>query len=109
MPTETIAQPTAGPWTFKIRSQTNECCGKVMSATAYVSADTGHKEIAVLYSQDNQESNARLIAAAPDLLAALKDMTAIFERAAQLSGCGREFIEIRTAEARAAIAKAEGR
>lgn len=57
-----------------------------------------------------QEANARLIAAAPDMLAALK----AFLRAPSIgsSGPGSVSIEVQTFnlnEARAAIAKAEGR
>lgn len=70
---ENTATATPGPWTFTMRQQKQECCGKVMSSIGYVKADSDHVEIAVLYKSDErQEANARLIAAAPDLLDALK-------------------------------------
>ena len=55
------------------------------------------------------DANARLIAAAPELLAALKDVTERFVRCAVHSGSDREFVEGAVEHARAAIAKAEGR
>ncbi len=68
------ASHTPGPWTFNIRQAKADCCGAVTSSIGYVKADTGHIEIAVLYRHAHQEANARLIAAAPDLLEALKKL-----------------------------------
>jgi hypothetical protein len=56
------------------------------------------REVALTCSSD---ADARLIAAAPELLAALRDLVA-------MSGCSEEGVDIWDA-ARAAIAKAEGR
>lgn len=57
------------------------------------------------------EANARLIAAAPDLLAALENLTPILE-AAESNASGNpewKWVSSRINTARAAIAKAEGR
>ena len=56
-----------GPWAFTIKDLGET--GKI----AYVTADNGHDEIAVLYLNDTEErleANARLIAAVTDLLEA---------------------------------------
>lgn len=62
--------------------------------------------------EDNAEAeaNARLIAAAPDLLAALHDLAPVAVSAGKLVGSGNNAeIVKRIGAARAAIAKAEGR
>ena len=53
-------------------------------------------------------ANARLIAAAPDMLEALKVMTDVAQKAIIASGTDPEFAAIRVADARAAIAEATG-
>ena len=71
---------------------------------SYVKADTGHKEIAVLYADAGAEkqANAHLISAAPELYEALK---------AYVTACEQQAIKLGpiTGSAKAAIAKAEGR
>ena len=57
---------------------------------------------------DQEEANARLIAASPDLLENLKDMVRRFEGCLITNGTDREFARSATVHARAAIAKAEG-
>lgn len=59
---------TQGPWTATI--VLTDFGGSI----AYIKADTGHKEIAVMYSDEQQTANARLISAAPELLTALKEL-----------------------------------
>jgi hypothetical protein len=62
-----------------------------------------------LECSNNKEGDARLIAAAPELLAALEDMTDRYARAMKDSGVSHypeAMVEIRSA--RAAIAKATG-
>lgn len=60
---------TPGPWTFRAQGEANEYC--------LMTAD-GRWLLAFLHNGEEwtakQVANARLIAAAPDLLAALKDM-----------------------------------
>ena len=84
---------TPGPWTIT-RS----------SFITYIKADTGHKEIAVMYAESgvDKKANAHLIAAAPELLAAAK-MIASFAVSWQplTPGDIRQLTD--------AIAKAEGR
>lgn len=62
---------TPGPWTVKIVPQV-DYSGNPIGAIAYIKADTGHKEIAVLYGDDAQAANAHVIAVAPELLAYAK-------------------------------------
>lgn len=62
------------------------------------------------FFQDDNESNARLIAAAPDLLEALK---ALFENCCMIhshwgDGCNQKEADAAIRAAKAAIAKAEG-
>lgn len=65
-------------------------------AIAYVPCD---------YDRESQEANARLIAAAPDLLAALKMMLESHDRSCRGKDCWIVGVDV----ARFAIAKAEGR
>ena len=65
--------------------------------------------VPVALTVEPSEANARLIAAAPDLLAALRDMIDRYARAMKDSGVSHypeAMVEIRSA--RAAIAKATG-
>lgn len=96
-------QHTPGPWTFNIRPSH---CGSI----AYVTTDRDRIEICVLYGDDQQIANARLIAAAPELLAALKAMSVAFNVAMfrREISAGTEHSVIAEA-AQAAIANAEGR
>jgi hypothetical protein len=68
MKTETAVTHTPGPWTVGRPDYAAD-------GVAYVAArnewSTVPREIAVIYRAEAQQENARLIAAAPDLLAAL--------------------------------------
>ena len=86
------AQHTPGPWKFGFESVDPEW--------AIVTIEGG-LIIANVNADHRQEANARLIAAAPDMLAVLKDV----ENA--LSVMGKETTGL--LRVRAAIAKAEGR
>lgn len=84
------------PGTWKVQERKIE--GEFVTTTHIVSQDDSH--IAIV-GPCNIEANARLIAAAPDLLAALTDL---------VGGCGKEgdlFSSEAMEKARAAIAKAE--
>ena len=59
------------------------------------------------HTRATNEANARLIAAAPDLLEALEDMLAQAEFAAEVRG-GEGHMKHAMRKARAAIAKAKG-
>jgi hypothetical protein len=102
---------TPGPWAVGERHPTNAC--------AYVRDDKGH-EVATLYfcsvggaigddgiwpEQPNRDANARLIAAAPTMLAALRGLL----EDAKSYGMADSAFSGSLIEAAAAIAKAEGR
>ncbi len=101
-------QHTPGPWRVS-ESDTvvgpsgnvvAECCGYSVQAT-----DAAQRK------QGGREANARLIAAAPDLLAALRSL---FENCAMIhsqwgDNDNKKEADAAIASARAAIAKAEGR
>jgi hypothetical protein len=57
---------------------------------------------------DTLEANARLIAAAPDLLEALQDAEFLLRKAGQLAGAMQDSFNRSAADARAAIQKATG-
>lgn len=111
MTKETVAENTTmmhtpGPWT----ATRGECEGKPESwfdvtAPWPECGPDERQNIAMIYGRDPVEANARLIAAAPDLLAALK---AITDPAYGNPGYPEENKQIE-AQAEAAIAKAEGR
>jgi hypothetical protein len=114
MPTDTIVKHTSGPW------RVDESYGiPSIIAHAYPKGATC---VAIVYSAngDNLQllsrvppapddatiANARLIAAAPDLLAALKAMVASYDGLRDaVSG---EVVRAKLAAADAALAKAEG-
>lgn len=100
------AQHTPGPWhfsenlrggAFEIREPDSDAIIADIVDGAHVSSDDGDPEI----DWETQEANARLIAAAPELLAALEDVCGY---CAPLSPRGKAAID----EARAIIAKAKG-
>lgn len=110
------AAPTPGPWFVNVVEQFDSD-NRPFGSIAYIKADTGHKEIAVIYGDDDQKANAHLIAAAPELLeyARLEEAIADFDcphDADERCRCGRT-IDLMVARAHkmriAAIAKAEGR
>ena len=84
---------TAGPWT----ACTNHAWGKL----ADIRTESGD---AIAFCQTLIESDARLIAAAPELLTALEDCIAVMTNEL----CGLSVIQPELAAARAAIAKATG-
>lgn len=119
MKTKTVTH-TPGPWT---------CCGNrpgyfpSVHLGPHVEVDGNCRSQVVVNCQswtpggiesDECEANARLIAAAPDLLMALKTAEKIIQAARghfpkSLRDSGRFELELRAAEIGKAIAKAEGR
>lgn len=96
------AQHTPGPWRY------NPLIGAIFAETE-TGPDAAKKTISIVrvpLNDHEMHANARLIAAAPDLLAALRDAIdhmAAYERAFPL-------VDVRELhKARAAIARAEGR
>lgn len=90
-----MSKHTPGPWHFAPSlDDTYVVCE---------SDDNGASTVALVYAADAAKPDARLIAAAPDLLAALEKVLAAYE-AAREPGHGTILID----EARAALAKARG-
>lgn len=96
------AQPTPGPWEVspldgeKVRDHRNEVGIAVMSGY--------YREV------DERQANARLIAAAPDLLAALKELLELFDSNGTEFDTVQEWETVKSAaanKAAKAIAKAE--
>lgn len=98
---EPSVRHTPGPWTFTPAVN--------LAASFWIGTD--NECVACSYGYADQPrniANAHLIAAAPDLLAALKRLLGKFENCARRAGNDDEVIADATAFARAAVAKAEG-
>lgn len=87
-------QHTPGPWMYR----------KQANGSLDFFGEGGDRVILSNARLINQEANARLIAAATELLEALKDILHVMEQHEQLSGCDCSIGD----QARAAIAKATG-
>jgi hypothetical protein len=104
----TAEQPpahTPGPWVW--------IGPEGQGAVYYIYAGNPEAEavLAMVYSATEGEAdreNARLIAAAPRLLAALRDLVRVEDAAAAIIGRPREWKDSYLDEARAAIAEVEG-
>jgi hypothetical protein len=91
---DTVAQHTPGPWWYQEKSD----------AYTHI-VRTGENRFLCQLAQDTSgeaEANARLIAAAPDLLAALQEMVVVFQRPTEVSRIAA------LKQARAAISRALG-
>lgn len=96
-----MAEHTPGPWQAVEDALTTVRVVAVRPGTQVIERDICEFHFG---AKDEEEANARLIASAPDLLAALKGLTDF------LSGHRSKSQVVALArEARAAIAKAEGR
>jgi hypothetical protein len=93
-------QHTKGPWECQINAEEH-------TGTVEIVAVNAAMLVARVYGPDDLGANARLIAAAPCLLKALKDMTSIARAALFQNDTPRA--RERLARAEAAIARAEGR
>lgn len=93
-----MTQHTPGPWKYDwIEKSIFYDDNDVQPRIAIMDGDNT--------SEDQNAADARLIAAAPDLLAALKAIVGCLGPEGYLSACGKSI----TDQARAAIAKAEGK
>jgi len=91
---------TAGPWNCSIPRRPN---GE-LAHRAYVYSETTHEYTAECFMTDESGANARLIAAAPELLEALYGAVNVMGAWADLTNGTRLVF----AKAQAAITKAEG-
>jgi hypothetical protein len=111
-----MAKHTPGPWAY-IASNANHgpyvtndwgagdiCDCYAMSNPSALAVCNGGDSKPIHFQHDEADANARLIAASPDLLEALKGLF----RAGQKQGWDHHY-EHEMSAARAAIAKAEGR
>ncbi len=108
-----MAQHTPGPW--KVLYDQDED-----GAIAYIGRETGQfhapQHVARIlgwgadYTGDaEQQANARLIAAAPDLFDALHDLSQTFDAMCALAKSSGPNFDALRAKVRAALARAEGR
>jgi hypothetical protein len=95
-----VNKPTPGPWMAR----------QMFSGSWDIAAEDGDGST---IARTKDEANARLIAAAPDLLEACADLVQLWQDWAKdsqsLAQPLKRSIEMRVEDARAAIAKAEGR
>lgn len=91
---------TPGPWKFKDEIFANRRYVRIYGSDLVNVTDLN------TYPSIPVEANARLIAAAPDLLAALEEMAAVF---GWQSPNANPAVDTAIAAARAAIAKAKGK
>jgi hypothetical protein len=90
-------QHTPGPW--KVKAGTNAVLAGRKQICSHVNAASA-LPVNILEDQEIAQANARLIAAAPDLLEALQDALCALEC------CGKDYPA--ASKAKAAIAKATG-
>lgn len=111
---DTIGKPktqhTPGPWQVHIFRYPNGQLNGTPSVYA-PNGNDGGRHVCQVYDNGQLEANARLIAAAPDLLGSLK---ALFEHCAMVhsvwgDGCNQKQADAAIKAGRDAIAKAEGK
>ena len=103
-----MSKPTPGPWRYDYMSAYGRDIYAGKKWIGQANGDHGNPESS-FPSNSECNANARLIAAAPDLLEALEDMTARFERCCRYNGnADEEMLAESTKDAHAAIAKAKG-
>lgn len=101
------AKHTPGPWVI----EENPCVSPALQVAAF--EESGNRHLQILVYSNNQEADARLIVAAPDLLAALDSILSNLDE--NLQGCftlesrGDLNASIAIEQARGAITKATGR
>lgn len=91
---------TPGPWT---------ATGHDGKQCVIIECDWGSvAKVLPIGAQDQETANARLIAAAPDLLEALEDAAFLMRMAAKIAGPMQDSFKRSAEDAAKAIAKAEG-
>ena len=98
---------TPGPWVV-IQPEANEIGQEMAVKHECYFVATVH-DMGGPSGDTEREANARLIAAAPELLAELKSMKERFHMCCLTSGSDREYADLAVAKAFALISKAEGR
>ncbi|MBC2594913.1 hypothetical protein H5P28_11655 [Ruficoccus amylovorans] len=94
------AKPTPGPWAYNATSEGWFDVGPIGGRYRGCTANVFNAECIGGITNAEAEANARLIAAAPDLLEALEDIVDV------LDALGEALAKVK--DARAAIAKAKG-
>lgn len=96
---------TPGPWDIHFDRQDNEIYGKITGATITVEPNTAIARVCGIDTNEHDErlANARLIAAAPELLEALREIMRECDENHSVLAKARAY-----SIARAAIAKATG-
>ena len=93
---------TPGPWSVETKGSRHFIDGADELTVAYV-------DRAGVRERQTYESNARLIASAPDLLEALEDAAFLMRMAAKIAGPMQDSFKRSAEDAAKALAKAEGR
>jgi len=102
-----VTKPTPGPWETYVSTMP---VGRQRFACIQPAEGIKRRIADVMLHDDQAEADARLIAAAPDLLAALRETSDILRVLACLAkGSDLSAIQKQYAANRKAIAKAEGR
>lgn len=108
---------TPGQWIIRYNSPSVEFHGKREGFQSLTVEKVGDGLRSIVAELDNWKlcdehgdilSNARLIAAAPELLEALKDAEFLLRKAGQIAGPMQDSFLRSASDARAAISKAEG-
>lgn len=103
---------TPGPWhirkVVKAEGEQYETHGLTIEGRRGTVCDLFQDHGPNLEHYPKAQQNAALIAAAPGLLTALKDLRTRFHKAAAALGSAPEYVALTTPGADAAIAKAEG-
>lgn len=101
---------TKGPWELSHESPKIIMSGSFIDGHQgyIVGSVTGNDNSGYFASEEEAKANARLIAAAPELLEALEIAVDKIKSGLILLKCDDEFIEKETRQALAAIAKAKG-
>lgn len=109
-----MSKPTPGPWSvFEHRDHSGLCIGPRYEATYFTDGEV--RDVCTITSprrsvNDEERANARLIASAPDLLAALQKIAQLQDDKIQSAPADIVFalLDITVQIARAAIALATG-
>jgi hypothetical protein len=100
---------TPGPWSAEIPANSILCRAKIFTARSgrhTVIAEVGFRQGPATLAFAENDANARLIAAAPELLSALVDAEFLMRQAGKIAGPMQDSFKRSAEDARAAIAHA---